>query len=74
MGGAAADGRRGREPSLTQPNLSATASAALVELARLLADGFTGKIELDCAQGGVTTLRVTTTRRGSDLAKSGEGR
>jgi hypothetical protein len=45
-----------------------------VELARLLADGFTGKIELDCAQGGVTTLRVTTTRRGSDLAKSGEGR
>ena len=39
--------------------LKTTARDALLECARLLADGYTGKLELQCNQGGVRNLRKT---------------
>lgn len=56
------------------PDLSSlpeSARAAIIELARLLATGFTGKVELECHQGGIRDSRLTIHRK---LAGSPEGR
>lgn len=43
--------------------LKSTAIWAIHMIARILAEGFTGKIEIDCSQGGVTGVRRTETMR-----------
>lgn len=43
--------------------LKSTALWALRVIAQILATGFTGKIEVDCSQGGVTGVRRTETLR-----------
>lgn len=50
-----------------RPALSDSARAAVAAVAALLAGGFTGTLELSCAQGGVTNLKETRNYRGPDL-------
>lgn len=40
-------------------DLSPTARAALAELVKLLSEGYTGTVELECNEGGVRRLRVS---------------
>lgn len=43
--------------------------AMLVHVASLLANGFTGRLELQCSQGGVKYMNVTQTYQPKDLPR-----
>lgn len=60
---------------MTTPNwddLPESARNALVRLAQLFSDRFTGKIELECNGGGVNMLSETRRRRPVDLTVEDE--
>lgn len=50
-----------------KPKLSQSAQAVLARIEQMLADGFSGEIVLDCAQGGVRTMKTGQTFRPADL-------
>jgi hypothetical protein len=53
------------------PPLSSSARAALVRLATMLADGFTGEVELQCSEGGVKVMRSRISYRPDDDTEDG---
>jgi len=55
-----------RCPPTDLPPLSPSARNVVHKLARMLAEGFTGEIELHCSDGGVKTMRSRTTYRPDD--------
>lgn len=58
------------EPAaLPWDRLTPSARDTVVELICLLADHFTGKITLDCNEGGVTNIDELRRRRPGDIAR-----
>lgn len=51
------------------PALSDAARRALADVAVLLSEGFSGRLVLDCHQGGVRGIKQETSIQGSDLGK-----
>ena len=58
------------DPPIMWHQLSGSAQDAVVELSTTLASGFTGTIELTCAEGGVRAFKVTRTLRSNEMGKS----
>lgn len=51
------------------PHLTESARAALLEAAQLLAGGFTGKIVIEAAQGGVRSLEAGHRWTGEEMVR-----
>lgn len=51
-------------------DLSPSAKRALIDVAALLAEGFTGRVELECMDGGVRCLREIKERRGAAIGRN----
>ncbi len=54
-------------------NIPESGRTMLIHVARLLANGFTGRLELQCSQGGVKYMNVTNTYQPKDLPAAESG-
>ncbi len=59
-------GRAMKAPPCDLPPLSQSARTVIEKLARMLSEGFTGEVELQCSDGGIKIMRSRTTYRPDD--------